>query len=111
MEDFKKYFFGAIGGVVVAIIVAISFGWLITPGTAQEMSDEAVLSTKTAICVGQFKADAEFEKHSAAFMELSSWERDGYIEDKGSWAVMPGSKTAEYSVADDCADVLQADLK
>ena len=50
----KYGIWGLIVGALIAMIVGFMWGGWTTMGTAQTMSDEAVLASQAAICVAQF---------------------------------------------------------
>jgi hypothetical protein len=110
-EKLKFLAWGIGIGIIGCLILGFAaFGW-VTGGTAQERIDEAVLPLAAEICVSKFKADSDFEKHLAALKKEESWRRDGYIKEKGKWAVMVGDDAPKYGVADACVEKLSDLLK
>lgn len=110
-EMIKPLLYGAIGGAILTIIIGFAWGGWVTGGTAQERIDKAVLPLAAEICVSKFKTDSDFEKHLAALKKEESWKRDGYIEEKGKWAVMVGDDASKDGVADACVEKLSDLLK
>jgi hypothetical protein len=80
-------------------------GWL-TGGTAQKMTDEAVLAGQAAICVAQFMKQPSHEEKLKEFEKVESWKRSEFIE-KGGWDKMPGQEKAGSSVAQACVKGLE----
>jgi hypothetical protein len=97
---------GLICGAVIATIVGFAWGGWTTMGTAQTMSDEAVLASRAAICVAQFIKQPNHEEKLKEFMAISSWKRAEFIE-KGGWDKMPGQEEARPAVAGACTDGLE----
>ena len=102
----KYGIWGLIVGAVIATIVGFVWGGWTTMGTAQTMSDEAVLASRSAICVAQFMKQPNHEEKLKEFMEISSWKRAEFIG-KGGWDKMPGQEAAGTAVARACADGLK----
>ncbi|MDI6755652.1 MAG: hypothetical protein QME78_14795 [Thermodesulfobacteriota bacterium] len=80
-------------------------GW-ITGGTAQKMTDEAVLASQAAICVAQFIKQPNHEEKLKELGKIDSWKRSEFIE-KGGWDKMPGQKKADPLVSQACAKGLE----
>ena len=102
----KYGIWGLILGAVIAMIVGFVWGGWTTMGTAQTMSDEAVLASRAAICVAQFIKQPNHEEKLKEFMAISSWNRAEFIE-KGGWDKMPGQEEANTTVARACSDGLK----
>ena len=96
---------GLILGAVGATIVGFSWGGWTTRGTSQQMTEAAMLTTRTAICVAQFTKAPNDQKRLKELKAISSWERAAFIE-KGGWDKMPGEEKAGPTVAGACADGL-----
>jgi len=105
-EMIKPFVWGMVVGAIVLLIVIFSAGWVVTSGSAQakaeEMAEKAVVDHLAPICVIQFQQDPNREERLKELKEKSSWEKGSYVK-KGGWATMPGSESAEYEVADECA--------
>jgi hypothetical protein len=97
---------GAVGGAAAAIVVGFAWGGWTTAGTTQTKTDEALLASRAAICVGQFMNDPNHQEKLAELKILNSWDRYKSIE-KGGWDKMPGQKEANYNVSRACADGLE----
>ncbi len=110
-EMIKPLLWGAIGGVILTMIIGFAWGGWVTGGTAQASVDEAVLPLAAEICANNFKADPDFEKHLAGLKKESTWQRDNYIETKGKWSVMAGDDTSKDGVADACVEKFSDLLK
>lgn len=101
---------GAVGGAAAAIVVGFMWGGWTTAGTTQEMTDEALLASRAAICVGQFMNDPNYQQNLAELEALNSWNRYKAIE-KGGWDKMPGQEEANYNVSRACADGIELLMK
>ena len=95
---------GLIFGAIIATVVGFIWGGWTTIGTAQTMSDEAVLASQAAICVAQFMKQPNHEEKLKAFMD--SWEKSEFIE-KGGWDKMPGQDEAGATATRACAKGLE----
>ena len=90
-------------GAVAAMIIGFSWGGWVTASTADKMSGEAVLASRSAICVAQFMKAPNHDAQLKAFKETDSWKRNEFVE-KGGWDKMPGEETARGFVSRACAD-------
>ena len=104
----KYGIWGFIIGALIAIIVGFMWGGWTTTGSAQTMSDEAVLASQAAICVAQFMKQPNYEEKLKELMDLGggSWSKIEFIE-KGGWDKMPGQAEAGDTVARACAQGLE----
>ena len=104
----KYGIWGLILGAIIAMIVGFVWGGWTTMGGAQTMSDEAVLASRSAICVAQFMKQPEHEAKLKEFQGLSRWgsARENFIE-KGGWDKMPGQEDAGPAVSRACAEGLK----
>jgi hypothetical protein len=100
----KYGIWGLIIGAIIATIVGFMWGGWTTMGTAQTMSDEAVLASQAAICVAQFMKQPNHEEKLKTFMD--SWEKSEFIE-KGGWDKMPGQADAGSTVTRACVKGLE----
>jgi hypothetical protein len=91
-----------VSGAIIAIIIGFSWGGWVTAGTSTEMSDEAVLASRAAICVAQFTKDPGYQANLKEFKGMESWKRNELIEN-GGWDKMPGQEKASHSVSRACA--------
>jgi len=97
---------GVIFGAVIAMIIGFAWGGWTTRGTTRQMTEEAVLATRAAICVAQFIKDPNYQERLKEMKALNSWERSTFIE-KGGWDKMPGEEKASFTVSRACADGLE----
>jgi hypothetical protein len=104
----KYGIWGLIVGAIIAAIVGFAWGGWTTSGSAQTMSDEAVLASRAAICVAQFMKQPNHEEKLKEFEGLSRWGRKKaeFIEE-GGWDKMPGQEDAGPAVAQACAEGLE----
>ncbi len=101
---------GLIIGAVIAMIIGFAWGGWLTGGTAQKMTDEAVLASQAAICVAQFMKQPNHEEKLKELEKIDSWKRSELIE-KGGWDKMPGQEKGNPYVAEACAKGLEALMK
>lgn len=102
--------YGAFGigiGAVVAMVIGFSWGGWVTASTADEMSEEAVLASRSAICVAQFMKAPNHEAMLQEFKDTDSWKRREFVE-QGGWDKMPGDENARRFVSRACADGIEA---
>jgi len=97
---------GLICGAVIAMIIGFAWGGWLTGGTAQKMTDEAVLASQAAICVAQFMKQPNHEEKLKELGKIDSWKRSEFIE-KGGWDKMPGQEKADSLVSQACAKGLE----
>ncbi|MBW2059658.1 MAG: hypothetical protein JRH07_16840 [Deltaproteobacteria bacterium] len=104
--DVKPFVWGVVVGGIVLLIVIFSTGWVVTRGSAQakaeQMAERAVVDYLAPICVAQFLEDPNKEERLKELKEMNSWKRGDYVKEIG-WATMPGSKSPDREVADECA--------
>jgi len=103
-------FWGFVVGAGIAITIGFVWGGWTTSGTTQKMNDEAVLTSRAAICVAQFMNSPN---HKAKIKELQgteSYQRSELIE-KGGWDKMPGQEKAAWGVSGACVAGLEALIK
>ncbi|HEY3078223.1 MAG TPA: hypothetical protein VGJ74_23860 [Burkholderiales bacterium] len=96
---------GLILGAAGTMIVGFNWGGWATRGASEQMTEAAVLTTRSAICVAQFTKAPNDQKRLKELKAISSWERAAFIE-KGGWDKMPGEEKAGFTVARACADGL-----
>jgi hypothetical protein len=104
---------GAVGGAVATIIIGFAWGGWTTSSTTQEMTEEALLASRAAICVAQFTNDPnnkeklnEFKSSDHPLRELTNYELGKAIEKIG-WDKMPGQQDAVWNVSRACADGIE----
>lgn len=98
-------FWIAVAAIILTIIVGFAWGGWVTGGSAQRMSDDAVVQRLAPICVGQFNQDPGKALKLAELKKMSSYQRDDYVKEQG-WATMPGEEQPNSKVADECAKLL-----
>ena len=101
----KYGIWGLIAGAVGAMIIGFNWGGWTTRGTSQQVTDAAVLTTRSAICVAQFVKGPNEKQRFKELKAVNTWERAAYIE-KGGWDRMPGEEKAGDTVARACAEGL-----
>ena len=93
-------------GAVIAMVLGFTWGGWVTAGTADKMSQEAMLATRSAICVAQFMKAPDHEEQLKALKAIDSWKRGEFVE-QGGWDKMPGEETARGFVSRACADGIE----
>jgi len=93
----KYGIWGLIVGSIIAMIIGFAWGGWTTSSTTQKMSEEAVLTSRAAICVAQFMKDPNYEERLKELGEVDSWKRAEFIE-KGGWDKMPGQERAGHAL-------------
>jgi len=101
----------AIGAAATVLAGFYTMGWTLE-STAKEMAKKsasaAVVEALAPICVDKFLHAAEAAKNRVELMKVSSSDQGSFIE-KGGWATLPGSGSANNSaVAQACAKMLSA---
>lgn len=98
---------GLIIGAGSAMIIGFNWGGWVTSSKSQAKIDEALLSTRAAICVAQFVKGPKYPERLKELKATNSWERSAVIE-KGGWDRMPGEAKAVPTVGRACADGLDS---
>ena len=101
---------GSVVGAVAAMLIGFQMAGWTTASTTQKISDEAVLASRAAICVAQFKSAAAYKANAKAFSEAEGFKKSEFIE-KGGWDKMPGQESASWGVAGACVAGLEAAAK
>jgi hypothetical protein len=100
---------GAVGGAVALAFIGFTWGGWVTGGTADQKARQAastaVIAALAPICVSKFEQQPDAGANLVEMKKVSSWQQGSFIE-KGGWAVMPGAKEADSSVARACAELL-----
>ena len=108
-DSLKRLLQGAAAGAVATLIVGFYWGGWVTGGTAKEMTQKsstaAVIAALSPICVDKFQHSAEASTNIIELRKVSSYQQGTFIE-KGGWATLPGSDSANSSVATACANML-----
>jgi hypothetical protein len=110
-DSLKRLLQGAAVGVVATVAVGFGWGGWMLGSTAKTLAEStassAVVAAIAPICVDQFQRSADAAVNLTALKKTDSWEQAAYVE-KGGWAVMPGSKTADSGVSQACAALLSS---
>ena len=108
-ESLKRLLQGAFIGFLATVIVGFGWGGWTLGSTAKELAEKSASSAAIAalapICVDKFQHATGAEEKLAELKKVSSWQQATFVE-KGGWATLPGSDTANSSVARACADLL-----
>jgi len=103
-------FWGFAVGAGVAMTIGFGWGGWTTSGTTQKMNEEAVLTSRAAICVAQFMNSPNHKVKIKEFQGAESYQRSDFIE-KGGWDKMPGQEKAAWGVSSACVAGLEALIK
>jgi len=103
-------FWGFVVGAGIAISIGFVWGGWTTSGTTEKMSQEAVLTSRAAICVAQFMSAPNHKLKIKELQGAESYQRSEVIE-KGGWDKMPGQDKATWGVASACVTGLEALIK
>jgi len=103
-------FWGAVVGAGVAITVGFAWGGWTTSGTTQKMNEEAVLTSRAAICVAQFMSSPNRQIKIKELQGAESYQRSELIEN-GGWDKMPGQEKAAWGVSGACVAGLESVIK
>ncbi|MGH7006568.1 MAG: hypothetical protein ACREIP_21690 [Alphaproteobacteria bacterium] len=105
----KPALWGAAGGAIAVAIIGFAWGGWVTGSTAEKIAKQrtetAVVAALTPVCVAKFQSGTDSQVHFAALKKISAWEQGSYVE-KGGWANMPGSATANSDLARACAEAI-----
>lgn len=108
-SEVKPALWGAAGGAIGLAILGFTWGGWVTSGTAEAMAklraSTAVTSALAPICVDKFQRQADAAASLAELKKANSWQRGDFVE-KGGWATMAGSTSADSTVAKACAETL-----
>jgi hypothetical protein len=105
-EAAKPYIKGVVGGLVLAPIIAFSFGWVVTTGTMNEAVASAKIEQLAAVCANA--ATAHWTSENKEMAALEGWEhRDDRENLAKQFAVgLPGNEAIQDDVIDECGDLL-----
>ena len=101
---------GFVSGAGIAMLIGFMWGGWTTSSATQKMSDEAVLTSRAAICVAQFMSAPSHTAAIKEFQGMDSYQRPSLIE-KGGWDRMPGEEKASWGVSSACVTGLEARIK
>lgn len=105
----KPALLGAAAGAIALAFYGFTWGGWVTGGSAEkaaaQRAESAVVAALVPVCVAKFNGATDVAVHAAALKKASSWEQGPYVE-KGGWANMPGTATANTDLARACAEAL-----
>lgn len=101
---------GFVLGAVVAMVIGFVWGGWTTSATTQKMNEDAVLSSRAAICVAQFRNAPNYRANVKEMQGVDSYQRSEFIE-KGGWDRMPGEEKAAWGVSSACVAGLETLIK
>ena len=108
-ESLTRLIQGVAVGVAATLVVGFGWGGWMLGSSARTLADSRATSAVAAaiapICVEQFQHSADAAANLTALKKASTWEQASFVE-KGGWAFMPGSKTADEGVPQACATLL-----
>ncbi len=101
---------GAAAGAIALAVVGFSWGGWVKGSTAEALAkqrtESAVVAALLPICVANFKSTADVAVHVAALKKAGGAGDQAEYVQKGGWANMPGSTTANTDLARACAEAL-----
>jgi hypothetical protein len=107
----KPALWGIAGGAVALAIVGFAWGGWTTGGKAESAAvtraNDAVVVALAPLCVDKFQRASDAPANLAALRKADSWSQGEFVE-KGGWAALPGTHSAERvsAVAKACAGLL-----
>jgi len=101
---------GFVLGAGVAMIIGFVWGGWTTSSTTQKMNEEAVLTSRAAICVAQFMSAPNHKVNIKELQGVGTYQRAEFVEN-GGWDKMPGEKKAAWGVSSACASGLEPLIK
>jgi hypothetical protein len=110
-DALKRLLQGAVAGCLATLIIGFTWGGWTLGTTAKQMADKsastAVIAALAPICVDKFQHATDATDTLVALKKINSWEQSSFVE-KGGWATMPGSTSADSEVARACANALSS---
>ena len=107
---FMSGLWGFLSGAGLAMLIGFQWGGWSTATMSQKQSDEAVLTSRAAICVAQFMGASNQKTNLKEFQGAEGYQRTEFIE-KGGWDRMPGEEKAAWGVASACVAGVEARIK
>lgn len=107
----KPALWGMAGGAVALAIVGFTWGGWTTGGkadaTARMRVNDAVVGALAPVCVEKFQRGGDASANLIALRKVDTWSQGEFVE-KGGWAAVPGTNSAERTsaVAKACAILL-----
>jgi hypothetical protein len=109
--EMKPALWGIASGAVALAFIGFTWGGWTTGGKAESAAltraNDAVVGALAPVCVDKFQRAGDAPANLAALRKVESWSQGEFIE-KGGWAAVPGTHTAERTsaVARACAGLL-----
>jgi hypothetical protein len=108
-EPLTRLVQGAAVGAFATILIGFNWGGWTLGGTAAKMSEDAaksaVIAALAPVCVDKFQRTVNAAENLVELKKIASYRQSSFVE-KGGWATPPGSDTANYAVAEACANLL-----
>ena len=102
---------GTLFGAFATIVIGFAWGGWTLGATAAKMSEDAsksaVVAALAPICVDKFQRTSNAVENLAELKKIASYQQTSFVE-KGGWATLPGSDSANYAVAQACANMLNS---
>ena len=102
---------GTVFGALATIVLGFAWGGWTLGATAAKMSEDAsksaVVAALAPICVDKFQRNSNAAENLTELKKIASYQQTSFIE-KGGWATLPGSDSANYAVAQACANMLNS---
>jgi hypothetical protein len=107
----KPALWGVAGGAIALAIIGFAWGGWTTGSKAESAAvtraSDAVVGALAPVCVDKFRQAHDASTNLAALRKVDSWSQGEFVE-KGGWATVPGTHSAERitAVAKACAVLL-----
>jgi hypothetical protein len=111
-ESLKRLVQGAFIGFLATVVIGFNWGGWTLGSTAKQLAEKSAITGAIAalapICVDKFQRASGAAANLAELKKVSSsWEQRSFVE-KGGWATLPGSDSANSAVAQACANMLDS---
>jgi hypothetical protein len=111
-ESLKRLVQGAFIGFLATVVIGFNWGGWTLGSTAKQLAEKSAITAAIAalapICVDKFQRASGAAENLAELKKVSSsWEQRSFVE-KGGWATLPGSDSANSAVAQACANMLDS---
>jgi hypothetical protein len=108
-DEYKQYFWGAVGGIMALSMVVSAWDLMLTRGAAERLgktrAEVAVGQALAPFCVERFKAQKDVAAKLAELKKQDEYQQATFIE-KGGWATTPGASAPNSGAAKACAEML-----
>ena len=107
----KPVLWGVAGGAIALAIVGFTWGGWVTGSKAETSAvmriNDAVVVALAPVCVDKFQHAGDAPANLVALKKVETWSQGEFVE-KGGWAAVPGTNSAERvtAVARACAVLL-----